>query len=237
MKYKAIIFDLDGVLVNLPEGHYEALNKALGLFELSDYPGMAMVELSLNRQTWGYLIAKRCIDAAGALFLLGVTMPLWFLLMAIPKNSRNKILFSQTRAGYLGKPFTMWKFKTMREDASDNSPIKLNDSRVTLLGRFLRRWSMDELPQIINVLKGEMSLVGPRPELLSIAANYEPWQKRRFDAKPGITGLWQVLGRKDLPLIDNIQYDLYYVSHPSILLDLVILLKTIPAVIRGKGAY
>ena len=136
----------------------------------------------------------------------------------------------------------MYKFRTMVADAekkvnTETFEKRPDDPRVTPLGRFLRRTSMDELPQIFNVLKGEMSLVGPRPEMTFIVDKYEPWQRQRLAVPPGITGWWQVSGRSDLPMHLNTQYDLYYIRNYSILLDLKILWRTAGAVIKGKGAY
>jgi lipopolysaccharide/colanic/teichoic acid biosynthesis glycosyltransferase len=119
----------------------------------------------------------------------------------------------------------------------DIAPTSDFDPRVTPAGRWLRRTSLDELPQLINVLRGEMSLVGPRPEMPFLVAQYEPWQRRRLDVQPGITGLWQVIGRKNLPLHLNMQYDFYYIKNQSFMLDLEILFRTIPAVLKGKGAF
>ena len=121
--------------------------------------------------------------------------------------------------------------------AYDVAPNDLDDPRVTRFGRFLRRWSLDELPQLFNVFKGEMSIVGPRPEMPFLVQQYEPWQRRRLVVKPGLTGLWQVVGRKELPLQRNIEYDLYYVRHRGWLLDATILLRTIPAVLFRRGAF
>jgi lipopolysaccharide/colanic/teichoic acid biosynthesis glycosyltransferase len=112
-----------------------------------------------------------------------------------------------------------------------------DDPRITRLGRFLRRTSLDEMPQLWNVIKGEMSLVGPRPELPSLVAQYEPWQQKRFAVPQGMTGWWQVNGRSDRPMFLNTEDDLYYVQNYSIFLDLQILLKTLWVVLRGKGAY
>jgi lipopolysaccharide/colanic/teichoic acid biosynthesis glycosyltransferase len=127
----------------------------------------------------------------------------------------------------------------MRTDADPYAvaPTDPDDSRITPSGRFLRRTSLDELPQLLNVLRGEMSMVGPRPEMPFIVEKYEPWQRRRLDVKPGITGLWQVIGRKNLPLHLNMEYDLYYIKNQSLLLDIEILLKTVPAVLMGRGAF
>ena len=135
----------------------------------------------------------------------------------------------------------MYKFRTMVAGAEnkvnqETFEKRPDDPRVTTLGRFLRRTSLDELPQIFNVLKGEMSLVGPRPEMTFIVDKYEPWQRQRLAVPPGITGWWQVSGRSDLPMHLNTQYDLYYIRNYSILLDLKILWRTAGVVIRGKGA-
>lgn len=133
----------------------------------------------------------------------------------------------------------MLKFRTMRPSADPYAPAPVNgeDARVTRFGRWLRRFSLDELPQLINVLRGEMSLVGPRPEMPFLVEQYRPWQRRRLEVRPGLTGLWQILGRKDLPLAENIEYDFFYINHRSLLLDMAILLRTIPVVIAGRGAY
>jgi len=112
-----------------------------------------------------------------------------------------------------------------------------DDPRVTRLGRFLRRWSLDEVPNLFNVLVGEMSLVGPRPEQPWIVERYEPWQRKRLAAPPGMTGWWQVNGRSDRPLHENVEYDLYYIQNYSPWLDIAILLRTIPVVLRGRGAF
>jgi lipopolysaccharide/colanic/teichoic acid biosynthesis glycosyltransferase len=117
------------------------------------------------------------------------------------------------------------------------APQEVNDPRITKIGRLLRRFSLDELPQLWNILKGDMSLVGPRPEMEFIVRGYEPWQRLRLRAKPGLTGLWQILGRKDIPLHENLEYDFYYVANRNLILDTSILLKTLPAVLFGRGAY
>jgi lipopolysaccharide/colanic/teichoic acid biosynthesis glycosyltransferase len=117
------------------------------------------------------------------------------------------------------------------------APENPHDSRITPAGLFLRKYSMDELPQLLNVLKGDMSMVGPRPEMPFIVDKYEEWQKRRLSVKPGITGLWQIVGRKRLPLYLNLEYDFYYIKNQSLLMDLIILWKTIPVVLFGKGAF
>jgi len=185
-------------------------------------------------------VVKRVLDvSASALLLLALAPLLLALAWLVRRQTGASAIFRQTRIGLHGAPFTMLKFRTMTPaaDPYDQAPSEPEDQRITRTGRFLRRWSLDELPQLLNVLRGEMSLVGPRPEMPFIVEQYEPWQRRRLDAKPGITGLWQIMGRKDLPLRDNLEYDFYYIRNWSIWLDLTILLRTLPAVLSGRGAY
>ncbi len=196
-------------------------------------------------------VFKRIMDLMFTIFILFFIWPLLLLVaFAIRIDSPGPALFIARRVGENGKLFNMFKFRTMVIGAEtlqqeivsydeQNRPIyKIkNDPRVTKLGRFLRRTSMDELPQLFNVLKGDMSLVGPRPEQPFITAEYDHWQWRRLSVPPGITGWWQVSGRSDLAMHLNSQYDLYYVRNYSFFLDLKILFKTIGTVIRGKGAY
>jgi len=170
--------------------------------------------------------------------------------LAIKLDSPGPVLFSQERVGENGRRFRMLKFRTMVPDAEhlQAQVTRLNDEghpvykirhdpRITRVGRFLRRWSLDELPQLFNVLRGEMSLVDPRPEQVFVVEQYEPWQRQRLAVPPGMTGWWQVSGRSDLPLHLNTQYDLFYIRNYSLWLDLKILWLTIGAVLRGKGAY
>jgi len=158
-------------------------------------------------------------------------------------------LFAQARAGLYGRPFRMLKFRTMRQGAEDeqgellrsnemSGPVfKLRDDpRVTRLGRFLRRTSLDELPQLLNVLTGSMSLVGPRPLPVSEQAAIRGWQRRRLTMKPGLTCLWQVAGRNDVDFVDWMLLDLQYIEQWSLWLDLLLLLKTLPVVLFGRGA-
>jgi exopolysaccharide biosynthesis polyprenyl glycosylphosphotransferase len=203
--------------------------------------GLPVIELPVAvAPSWGYLAAKRGLDilaSAAALVLLG---PLMLVLARLVRRETGATaLFVQERIGLRGRPFPMLKFRTMRPDADPYAPGpgSPDDPRVTRTGQWLRRYSLDELPQLLNVLRGDMSLVGPRPEMPFLVARYQPWQRRRLDAKPGITGLWQILGRKDLPLIDNIEYDFYYLRHRGLLLDLEILARTAPAVLSSRGAY
>ncbi len=187
-----------------------------------------------------YLIIKRLLDIFTSSVGIIITSPLWILIMlAIKFDSKGPIFIKQTRVGLNFTPFTMYKFRTMQHNTLlyELAPRSENDRRVTTAGRFLRRLSLDELPQLMNIFKGDMSLVGPRPEMEFMVKDYLPWQKTRLMVKPGLTGLWQILGRKNIPLHENLEYDFYYVSNQSLILDAVILLKTVPAVLFGRGAY
>jgi exopolysaccharide biosynthesis polyprenyl glycosylphosphotransferase len=183
---------------------------------------------------------KRLLDLAVAAGLLAVfALPMLIITLLIRLESRGPALFRQVRIGQGGRPFAMLKFRTMYVDAPiyATAPTDPGDPRVTPFGRWLRKTSLDELPQLLNVLVGHMSMVGPRPEMPFLVEQYEEWQRRRLDVKPGVTGLWQVVGRKNLPLSRNMEYDFYYIMNQSLFLDLVILVKTVPAVVFGRGAF
>lgn len=187
-----------------------------------------------------YLFIKRCIDIVGACVGLLITCVLApFIIQAIRRDTPGPIFITQDRVGLRGKVFRLYKFRTMHQHTTlyARAPQDGNDNRVTTVGRVLRKYSLDELPQFWNVLKGDMSLVGPRPEMPFIVAQYADTQRVRLSAKPGITGMWQILGRKDMPLEQNIEYDIYYVFHQSLLLDIAILIRTIPHLVFPKGAY
>jgi lipopolysaccharide/colanic/teichoic acid biosynthesis glycosyltransferase len=184
------------------------------------------------------------------LLLLLLAPLLGLIALAIKLESPGPVFFFQERIGQHGQRFKMAKFRSMYQDAEQRrDEVALRDAaghllhkssddpRVTRVGRKLRRTSLDELPQLINVLRGEMSLVGPRPEMPYIAAEYEPWQWQRFRVPPGITGWWQINGRSDRPMHLHTEDDLYYIQNYSFWLDLRILLRTIAAVFRGHGAY
>jgi exopolysaccharide biosynthesis polyprenyl glycosylphosphotransferase len=151
----------------------------------------------------------------------------------------NPIFFFQERIGEGGRRFRMVKFRTMRLDAAIYAPTpkSSHDPRITTLGRWLRRTSLDEIPQLWNVLIGDMSLVGPRPEMPFIVERYNEAQRQRLNAKPGITGLWQISPDRSLAIHENMDYDLYYIRNQSVLMDLAILVKTFVAVVRGEGAF
>ncbi|MBI3974017.1 MAG: sugar transferase [Chloroflexi bacterium] len=182
---------------------------------------------------------KRVFDLVIAGASLVILFPLLAIIaIAVKLDSPGPIFFGPLRVGENGRQFRMWKFRTMVDGADQEQRYKSPvDPRRTRVGAVLRRWSLDELPNLWNVLAGEMSLVGPRPEQPWIVERYEPWQRKRFAVPPGITGWWQVNGRSDKPLHENVEYDIYYIQNYSPLLDLLILFKTIPIVLRGKGAY
>jgi len=190
---------------------------------------------------------KAALDRIGAALMLAVLgVPLLLLALAIRLSSRGPAFYRQTRLGQHGREFRMWKLRTMVVDADRMTPpgndadgllFKLReDPRVTAFGRFLRKWSLDELPQLVNVLRGDMSLVGPRPLPLALH-QLDPVSRRRLLVRPGLTGLWQIAGRSDLSWDDCVRLDLHYVEHRSLRLDLAILGRTALAVIRRAGAY
>jgi lipopolysaccharide/colanic/teichoic acid biosynthesis glycosyltransferase len=197
------------------------------------------------------LRGKNLFDHLAAAVLLVLALPLIVaIVLAIRLSSPGPALFKQTRVGQHGRLFTLHKFRTMRDGAettlaavadlndADGPLFKIRrDPRSTRVGSWLRRWSLDELPQLWNVLQGEMSLVGPRPPLPSEVDLYDGVAHRRLLVKPGLTGIWQVNGRADLPWSKAIALDLYYVDHWSPALDLLVLAKTPAAVIGGRGAY
>lgn len=196
-------------------------------------------------------VVKRLVDFIIGSLLLIILSPLFILIgIAIKINSNGPIFHIQERIGRNGRKFKMYKFRSMYADAekrlaeliskSDvNGPIfkMKHDPRITKVGRLLRRFSIDELPQLINVVKGEMSLVGPRPPLEREVIQYEKWQLRRVDVTPGMTGLWQVSGRSDLSFEKMVELDIYYIEHWSLWFDIKILLKTPFVVLTGKGSY
>jgi exopolysaccharide biosynthesis polyprenyl glycosylphosphotransferase len=213
---------------------------------LAGIPLIGLREPVIEGLDW---MIKRTFDLLVSLVVLMLSWPLMAVIAVLIRlDSRGPILFRQKRVGENGRIFTILKFRTM-VTGSDHLPKVLvdgdghrvyklpDDPRITRIGRFLRRTSLDELPNFVNVFKGEMSLVGPRPELLPIADTYEPWQRQRLAVQPGMTGWWQVNGRSDLPLHENTEHDLYYVRNYSLWLDLKILFKTVGVVVQGKGAY
>ena len=196
-------------------------------------------------------VGKRLLDVGGSLLALCFAGPLIaFLAVLIKLESRGPVFYRSTRIGRGGRAFTFLKLRSMVKDAerrrgqlhhlneADGPVFKIaRDPRVTRIGRFLRTTSLDELPQFWNVLRGDMSLVGPRPPIPEEIAQYEPWQLRRLDVRPGITCLWQISGRSRIGFQEWMRLDLEYIRHRSFALDLKILVRTIPAVLSREGAY
>ena len=197
------------------------------------------------------LIVKRMLDIIISIICFIILLPLMLVIAVLIKiDSSGPVIFKQKRAGIYGRPFKIYKFRTMVQDAEsqfklDIDPKNINnfvfqdkdDPRVTKLGCFLRKTSLDELPQLLNVIKGDMSLMGPRPELYDIVDLYDDHQRRRLDVKPGVTGLAQVKGRGELTLEQTIKHDLEYIDNLSIKMDLKLLFSTFNVVIRRKGAF
>ena len=229
----------------------DMFNLVAGTVQIGRIHALPMVTLVKTPMRGLGLVLKRCFDFLAASLLVVALSPFMLLVAILIKlDSRGPVIYRQQRVGRNGKLFNMYKFRSMRPDAdrlleklwnqneADGIAFKIHDDpRVTRLGRFLRKYSIDELPQLFNVLKGDMSLVGPRPPLPIEVEHYGAWEWRRLEVTPGITGLWQVSGRSDLSFSQWVNLDIYYIENWSLILDLKILLKTIPAVIRGEGAY
>ncbi|KQU26993.1 multidrug MFS transporter [Bacillus sp. Leaf75] len=200
----------------------------------------------------GYLFSKRCIDILGALaglLLLAIVFMIVSLLIKI-EDPKGSIFFSQKRVGKNGKEFNMYKFRSMVSDAeaklaellqqneATGAMFKMkNDPRVTKIGRFIRKTSIDELPQLLNVLKGDMSLVGPRPPLLREVSEYTEYQKQRLLVTPGCTGLWQVSGRSNVGFEEMVELDLTYMTTRSLITDITIICRTVFLLFGSKNAY
>lgn len=231
----------------IPDYFALALHRA----SVEEFAGIPMLDLRAPALTDYQRAVKRVFDLVITLGLLPLVLPMMGLIaLAIRLDTPGPALFRQKRIGENGHLFAMYKFRTMVQNADRLQHLveqigqqgilihkTPNDRRVTRVGRFLRRTSIDELPQFFNVLKGEMSLVGPRPELPFLVDRYELWQRKRFAVPQGMTGWWQVNGRSDKAMHLHTEEDLYYIQHYSLLLDMQIILKTFLVVLRGKGAY
>lgn len=225
---------------------------SLSRIDVDAIEGIPLIGLRRNLTSSFQFAVKRAIDIAGSLLVLVVGLPVWLLIaLAIKLDSPGPVLHQQTRLGYRGHPFPCFKFRSMyvnadkmrarlevATDGDQRGKFKLkNDPRRTRVGRFIRAASLDEIPQLLNVLRGEMSLIGPRPPLPVEFDKYEDWEKARLEMPPGITGLWQVRGRSDIDFDEMVLMDLYYIENWSLHLDVQIALQTIPAVLSRKGAY
>ena len=246
-KLVVVLHDLPVQVRVVPDYFSLALYRAAA----EDFGGVPMINLRDPALNDVQRLVKRLFDlAVGGVLALPALPLIGLIALAIRLDSGGPVIFRQQRIGENGRLFGMFKFRTMIDgaEARQNEVTRLNedgkivfkrpnDPRTTRVGRFLRRTSLDELPQLINVLIGEMSLVGPRPELPWLSDQYEPWQRKRFAVPQGMTGWWQVNGRADKPMHLNTDDDLYYVQNYSLWMDIYILLKTPWVVMRGKGAY
>jgi len=204
--------------------------------DYQDIDGVLLASFGKSSRWGGYDILKRFCDLFGSLALMVLGAPIFLLLATVIRlDSRGPVLFRQERVGQGGRRFWMYKFRTMQTAAApyEYSPLSADDPRITRVGRFFRRTSLDELPQLLNVVQGSMSLVGPRPEMPFIVEQYTPAQKQRLQVKPGITGLWQLSGDRAFLIHENIEYDLYYIRHCNFFMDLAILLHTSVFAMRG----
>jgi exopolysaccharide biosynthesis polyprenyl glycosylphosphotransferase len=240
-----------GVQVDIVPRMYEVIGSRNVVHYLD---GMPLLGLRTPRLSRSSRLIKRSFDLAVAAPILFALSPLFlFVAWRIKATSSGPVFFRQERMGAGGKRFRIWKFRTMYVDAdarkaevahmnvhTESGPKMfkiLDDPRITPIGASLRKWSIDEMPQLINVLRGEMSLVGPRPALPEEAARYATHVRRRLVVKPGLTGMWQVSGRSDLSWDETVRLDLRYVENWSFALDLQILWKTFSVILRGSGAY
>lgn len=227
---------------------YELSLSRIDMEAIEGIPLIGIKQVSLNT---GQRLITRLVDIGVSVLILVLGSPLWLTIaLIVGVTSRGPIVYKQTRIGLNGQPFKIFKFRSMYQDADQrlallwqrneaSGPLfkMKDDPRRTPIGKFLRSTSLDEIPNLFNIIRGEMSLVGPRPPLPSEVAQYEDWQKSRLAIKPGLTGLWQVRGRSDLSFDEGVLMDLYYIENWSMRLYFQILLRTIPAVLFRRGAY
>jgi len=221
----------EGVSFRIISDLFDIVTGDTGLDSFADTP---VVDVSVKSTTLVHIFFKRLMDLTLGTFLLLIFSPFMLVMTVwIRRTAGSPALLKEERIGRHGNIFRMYRFRTTPDIPPPGPPG--GERKYTPLGLFLVKANLDELPQLLNVIRGEMSLVGPRPEYISIVAEYEEWQRKRLSVKPGITGLWQVVGRKDLVMHRNLEYDFYYIKNQSILLDLLILLKTIPSVAFARG--
>ena len=243
LDYRNLLNDLhsttsSNIKIEVVPGIYEILIGRPDYSLLADVP---LIQLTRNDPPEWYYIAKRAMDIVISLVFLLLSLPLFILIpIAIKLTSKGPVFHKQKRVGKDFKPFTIYKFRTMVEGAEkeNREVVDPNDPRITPIGRILRKYHIDELPQFINVIKGDMSLVGPRPEKIEFFKNYinrVPGYVERQKVKPGLTGLAQVWGDHTIDPEFKLKYDLIYIYNRSILVDIMILLKTIQVVFKGRG--
>lgn len=218
----------------------------------SDRRQAQVEQVDLGGMTPTYLITKRCFDFTASLIGLVLLSGVFLVLAILIKldDPHGKVFYSQTRLGKDGRSFQMWKFRSMvagadkmvdkllKKNDIEGAMFKIkNDPRITRIGRVIRKYSLDELPQLYNVLRGDMSLVGPRPPLPREVIKYTNYDRQRLTVVPGVTGLWQVSGRNDLDFPEMVALDIHYINNACVLEDIKILLKTVLVVVRPTGAY
>ncbi|MFT7670722.1 MAG: exopolysaccharide biosynthesis polyprenyl glycosylphosphotransferase [Planctomycetota bacterium] len=226
-----------GVKYHVVPRFYHLLSYKIRIHNVDSIP---LITRADRRHSLSGAVTKRSFDLLVSSLVLLIGAPLFALFsFLIRRESEGRALFVQERVGRDGKAFRMFKFRTMHLHSAGDAPTPNSpfDPRITRIGRYLRRYSLDEFPQFINVFLGNMSLVGPRPEMKFIVEDYSAVQRERLRAKPGITGLWQISFARQNQIHDNLDYDLYYIEHQSLLLDLVICALTGFAVIKGTGAF
>jgi len=204
--------------------------------KLKEFSGLPLITRNVQSQSFFYSTGKRIVDIASVGIGILITSPFWLIIpLLIKKEDGGPVLFSQERVGLNGKKFKIYKFRSMKIDTPKyaNCPTGQSDPRVTKIGKWLRKTSIDELPQILNIFKGDMSLVGPRPEMPFIVDDYNVMERKRLLVKPGLTGLWQVSPYRNSEINHNLEYDFYYIENQSFILDFVILVMTVYFVIRG----
>jgi exopolysaccharide biosynthesis polyprenyl glycosylphosphotransferase len=252
-KYAAVdnlvqmLYDLPVTIWVIPDYFSLVLQRA----EVDEFAGIPLLNLRAPALKEHQVLVKRIFDLILAIFVSPIFLAVMAVISLVLKiEGKGPVLFVQDRVGQNGRLFRMFKFRTMITgadlkytgiqdiDETDIMRYKFpDDPRITKVGKFLRKSSLDELPQLFNVFMGNMSFVGPRPELPWVVAGYEQWQHKRFSISPGITGWWQIMGRSDRPMHLHTEDDLYYIRNYSVLLDIRILLITIGKVLKGEGAY
>ncbi len=239
--------DVD-VDVHISSGLFEVMTRRVFVREIGGIPLITVKGLSLSRTN---LFTKRAFDLLVSAAVIVVGSPFWLAVIVLIKTtSPGPVFFGQERIGKEGRPFQMLKFRSMVVDAEEklknlqaanqaSGPLfkMKDDPRITSIGRWMRKYSIDEFPQLINVIKGEMSLVGPRPPLPRETSEYTEHHWRRLEVVPGMTGLWQVSGRSSLTFEEMVRLDIFYIENWSLGLDLSIIIRTVPAVVLAKGAY
>jgi exopolysaccharide biosynthesis polyprenyl glycosylphosphotransferase len=234
---KLVLLDQKAHDLNIRINYLPSLESFVGnLGKLKEFSGIPLITRRIQPQSMFYRLGKRALDIIVASIGFLITSPFWIVVpLLIKRDSPGSVIFFQERVGLNGKIFKIYKFRSMKIDVPKyaNCPEGQNDPRVTKIGRWIRKTSIDELPQLINIFRGEMSLVGPRPEMPFIVNKYNLVEKKRLLVKPGLTGLWQVSLYRNSKINHNLEYDFYYIENQGFALDFVILVMTAFFVVRG----